>query len=306
MSNIGMMDGAFFVGRKEIMDWINETLSLNLSKVEETASGAVACQLLDIMYPGEVPMHKVNWAAKQDFEFVTNYKVLQTCFTKLHIDRHVDVDRLIKGRYQDNLEFMQWFKRFFEMGTHSAAEYDPVAQRARGKGGAQYNSAHGAGSARPKSGTSLSAPSKRAGPRAAASSSKVAKKPEPTKAAEPVKTKRTVSDATATIAPKTEDPRVTAARNEELEQLKAANESLSSTNAQLQIEIDGIEKERDFYFDKLRDIEMMLQDLEDNGNGNELTAAIFKILYAQAEDGEEDGTAAMESEVVEEAVDETY
>ena len=52
MSNIGMMDGAFFVGRKEIMDWINETLSLNLSKVEETASGAVACQLLDIMYPG--------------------------------------------------------------------------------------------------------------------------------------------------------------------------------------------------------------------------------------------------------------
>ena len=115
-----------------------------------------------------------------------------------------------------------------------------------------------------------------------------------------------MSDATATIAPKTEDPRVTAARNEELEQLKAANESLSSTNAQLQIEIDGIEKERDFYFDKLRDIEMMLQDLEDNGNGNELTAAIFKILYAQAEDGEEDGTAAMESEVVEEAVDETY
>ena len=54
MSNIGMMDGAFFVGRKEIMDWINETLGLNLSKVEETASGAIACQLLDIMHPGHV------------------------------------------------------------------------------------------------------------------------------------------------------------------------------------------------------------------------------------------------------------
>jgi microtubule-associated protein, RP/EB family len=53
MSNIGMMDGAFFVGRKEIIDWINQTLNLNLTKVEQTASGVIACQLLDMMYPGE-------------------------------------------------------------------------------------------------------------------------------------------------------------------------------------------------------------------------------------------------------------
>jgi microtubule-associated protein, RP/EB family len=101
MSNIGMMDGAFFVGRKEIIDWINQTLNLNLTKVEQTASGAIACQLLDAMHPGDlpidplisphytdqVPMHKVNWSAKQDFEFIQNYKILQTCFTKLNIDR---------------------------------------------------------------------------------------------------------------------------------------------------------------------------------------------------------------------------
>lgn len=48
-----MMDGAFFVGRKEIMDWVNGTLELNLSKVEDTCNGAVACQLLDIMYPNQ-------------------------------------------------------------------------------------------------------------------------------------------------------------------------------------------------------------------------------------------------------------
>ena len=104
MSNIGMMDGAFFVGRKEIVDWVNQTLEINIAKVEQTCSGAIACQLLDIMYPGlalseclifacnclyidQVPMHKVNWGAKQEVEYINNYKVLQTCFTKLHIDR---------------------------------------------------------------------------------------------------------------------------------------------------------------------------------------------------------------------------
>ncbi len=130
-----MIDGAFFVGRKEIMDWINQTLDLNLAKVEDTANGCIACQLLDIMYPGQVPMSKLNWSAKQDFEFVANYKILQTCFSKLNIDRFVDVDRLISGRYMDNLEFMQWFKRFFEMSvSEKPADYDAYGQRCKGKG----------------------------------------------------------------------------------------------------------------------------------------------------------------------------
>lgn len=36
------MDQAYFVGRKEIVDWINETLKLNIGKVEQTASGTTA------------------------------------------------------------------------------------------------------------------------------------------------------------------------------------------------------------------------------------------------------------------------
>ena len=134
MAAIGMMEGAFFVGRKEILDWINSSLDLNVPKIEDTASGAIACQLLDIMHPGQVPMAKVNWAAKQSFEFVGNYKILQTCFAKLHIDKTIDVDRLIRGQYMDNLEFLQWFKRFFEMSVQDLGDYNAVAQRCKGKG----------------------------------------------------------------------------------------------------------------------------------------------------------------------------
>lgn len=38
MSSIGMMDGAFFVGRKEIVEWVNVTLQVNIDKIEDTAS----------------------------------------------------------------------------------------------------------------------------------------------------------------------------------------------------------------------------------------------------------------------------
>lgn len=41
-SAIGMMDGAFFVSKSAILDWLNSTYKLHLSKIEETASGALS------------------------------------------------------------------------------------------------------------------------------------------------------------------------------------------------------------------------------------------------------------------------
>ncbi len=38
---------------------------------------------------------------------------------------------------------MQWFKRFFEMAVSEKGIYDAAAQRAKGKGGKEYNAAYG-------------------------------------------------------------------------------------------------------------------------------------------------------------------
>lgn len=85
------------MGRKEVVDFLNDTLDLNLAKVEDTAFGGVACQLLDIMHPGTISMSKVNWGAKQSHEWVANYKILQTAFTKLNIDKYIPVSLLLNG-----------------------------------------------------------------------------------------------------------------------------------------------------------------------------------------------------------------
>lgn len=106
-SYAGMMDPAYFVGRKAILHWLNDTFQMNLSKIEETASGAlilclagtrqrvvqlrstagaVACAILDAVFPGEVPMSKVRWDAKSPHEFIENYKIIQRVFEKKGID----------------------------------------------------------------------------------------------------------------------------------------------------------------------------------------------------------------------------
>lgn len=54
-------------------------------------SGAVYCQLVDVIHPGKVAISKINWKAKNDYEFINNLKILQNAFDKIGIKKHVEV-----------------------------------------------------------------------------------------------------------------------------------------------------------------------------------------------------------------------
>lgn len=73
-------------------------------------------------------MSKVNWAAKHDYEYTYNYKILQSCFQKNSIARFVDPTKLMRAKYQDNLEMLQWIKKYFDL-NYNGAPYDAVARR---------------------------------------------------------------------------------------------------------------------------------------------------------------------------------
>ncbi|KAJ1694156.1 hypothetical protein LUZ63_010854 [Rhynchospora breviuscula] len=247
-TTIGIMDSAYFVGRNEIVAWINSTLQLSISKVEETAPGAVACQLMDAVHPGMVPMHKVKFDAKNEYDMIQNYKVLQDVFNKLKITKHVEVNKLIKGRPLDNLEFMQWMKRYCDsVNGGAASNYNAMERREISKGGKETNK---------KAAAPSQANGKSSGPAPRAHASQ--------------NTRR--NDAHSTSAPQ---------RN-----VKSSSNSGAHAHdeqiTELKVFIDSLEKERDFYFSKLRDIEILCQTPEIDHLP--IVGAIQKILYSTEAD----------------------
>jgi microtubule-associated protein, RP/EB family len=161
--------------------------------------------------------------AKNEYEYIQNFKVLQQTFSTHNIDKPIPVDRLVKCRFQDNLEFLQWVKRYWDQYYPGGEPYDAIGRRG------------GAGVAAPPSRTPIRStatttrvmPSARPMPRAAGATARV-----------------------EAVRSRTPNSGTSGAR--ELQDLRAQVAQSDET-------IRGLEKERDFYFNKLRDIEILVQ-----------------------------------------------
>ncbi|KAI8976838.1 calponin homology domain-containing protein [Pilobolus umbonatus] len=206
--------------RTELLAWVNDLLQLNYTKVEQAGTGAAYCQIMDSIY-NDVHMTKVKFDTKHEYEYVGNYKILQHALDKHKIDKLVPVDKLLKCKFQDNLEFMQWLKRYWDQNFPGGA-YDAVQRR---KGGGPVKSTARVGATR-----------------------------------KPVATTPAVSAARTTP-------------NRPVRTVKDASPAVSELNRQvneLKVTVDGLEKERDFYFAKLREIEILVQENLDAAEMNQV------------------------------------
>lgn len=223
------------LSRNELILFINETLQLHYTKVEQMCTGSAYCQMIHMLWPERVPLKKVKFDAKLEHAYIDNWKVLQEAFKRLHIEKDIPIQRLVKGRFQDNFEFLQWFYKFYtinDSGDHD--NYDPVAARG------------GAGTAPAATRSPVKrAPVKKAAPASAAVSN----------------VKRSGSNTNS---------------NAEIKKLTAEVNELNLT-------VEGLEKERDFYFSKLRDIEVICQEKEGDDTYTDFVAQIIEILYATEE-----------------------
>ncbi|KAH8290280.1 hypothetical protein KR054_001551 [Drosophila jambulina] len=102
------------MSRHDMLQWVNTMVQGQFKKIEELCSGAAYCQMMEMIFPNCINMKRVKMGAKLEHEYLHNLKLFQSAFNRLKLDKTVPIDRLIKGRFQDNFEFLQWFKKFFD------------------------------------------------------------------------------------------------------------------------------------------------------------------------------------------------
>ncbi|RNA14276.1 Microtubule-associated RP EB family member 1 [Brachionus plicatilis] len=276
------------LSRHEILNWINDTLRTNLTKVEELCTGSAYCQFMDMLFPGSIRMKKVKWDtkleheyinnykclqegmkkvsidkrakidAKLEHEFIQNFKMLQNCFKKCGVDKIIPVEKLVKGRFQDNFEFVQWFKKFFD-ANFDGKDYDPLAARDGLPLVASETKMHAAMAAKAKPLVAKPAPA-----------AKVIQKPI-----------KPAANTSKSSLHNTSNGNINQNNNVINVELQQENLRLLTENNEIKSTLEGLEKERDFYFGKLRDIEVLCQEYE--ADNLVVLKRILDVLYATAD-----------------------
>ncbi|KAG5519349.1 hypothetical protein PMAC_001974 [Pneumocystis sp. 'macacae'] len=219
--------------RHELLAWLNQLTSLAITKVEQCGKGYVYAHVFDSIY-GDVPFRKINFNCNNEYQYIQNWRVIQSIFTQHKIEKIICVDRLIKCKFQDNLEFLQWVKKFWDQ-HYNGVEYNALSRREVKPSNPIVCST------RPVSAHSVQ--------------------------------NRKTSIVSTTSMRASPNPTTT---------------FLNSQIQTLQENVSGLEKERDFYFNKLRDIEILIQaaiDIDPLTAQNEesLLKQIQNILYSTEE-----------------------
>lgn len=256
--------------RQELVNWVNDLLLTNITRVEQCGTGAIFCQIFDSIFL-DVPMAKVRFDYINEYQFLNNFKVLQSAFTKHGIDRSVPVERLVKCRFQDNLEFLQWTRKYWE-ANFPGHEYDPLSRR---KGNVPISAVNGGSNSsngsRPGSRT-VSSGSAAGGRASVTKPSTQASRPPP--AGGGAGRPRPSMAGGGNGAPRRQPGTTANSSANGAGSMNAAKErvaQLESENSELISAVDLVESERDFYFQKLRDIEVLIQTASDQlaeGNGD--------------------------------------
>ncbi|XP_016111867.1 microtubule-associated protein RP/EB family member 3b isoform X1 [Sinocyclocheilus rhinocerous] len=258
------------LSRHDMLAWVNDSLQLNYTKIEQLCSGAAYCHFMDMLFPGCILLKRVKFQAKLEHDYIHNFKVLQSAFKRMSVDKIIPVERLVKGRFQDNFEFLQWFKKFFD-ANYDGKEYDPQLAR-QGHDVTPLPP--------PNPGEVISHKTK-----------------SPQKAAGPQRTSPTVPKTMpAPPRPISSTPSTGIRRNMPMSRNGGGDAEIVELNQQLmalKLTVDGLEKERDFYFGKLRDIELICQ--ENESDSNLVLGKILEVLYAT-----EDGFVPPEDEEIDE------
>ncbi|XP_040565472.1 microtubule-associated protein RP/EB family member 1 isoform X1 [Lepeophtheirus salmonis] len=261
------------LSRHDMLAWVNDCLQSYYGKIEELCSGSAYCQFMDMLFPNCIQLKKIKFKTQLEHEYIQNFKLLQAAFKKVNVDKIVPVDKLVKGRFQDNFEFVQWFKKFFD-ANYGGQEYDALAMRGGAEMGGVSGGSMGSRIAKaPPSNGSVNRTSRPSVTSRITKTSPVSRSSVPSRAAP----SRGISSANNSAA-------VSANTQAQIEELTAQLMESKLT-------IEGLEKERDFYFGKLRDIEVLAQEHEEDGG--EFSQKALSVLYAT-----EDGFAVPDDEEI--------
>ena len=102
------------LGRSELLNWVNKTVESDYIKIEDLSDGVGFCQIIDAFFKNiSKEMNGLKLNAINEIELKhKNLCLLNSLLGKAGCIKHIDPNKLSKGLFSTNLEFLQFLFDF--------------------------------------------------------------------------------------------------------------------------------------------------------------------------------------------------
>ena len=102
------------LGRSELLTWVNKTVESDYIKIEDLSDSVGFCQIIDAFFKNiSKEMNSLKLNAINEIELKQkNLYLLNTLLGKAGCIKHIDPNKLSKGLFSTNLEFLQFLFDF--------------------------------------------------------------------------------------------------------------------------------------------------------------------------------------------------
>lgn len=106
------------MGRLELLSWVNELTESDYPRIETLSDGIAYCQVIDLIHPKSVMLVKLNCKSNLDYprnedDNFRNLKVLEDALIKVKSKRTIDTTKLSRSKFPDNMDFLQWLYQYY-------------------------------------------------------------------------------------------------------------------------------------------------------------------------------------------------
>jgi RP/EB family microtubule-associated protein len=119
------------LGRLELLSWINELTESDYPRIESLSDGVAYCQVLDHLHPKTIQLSKLNCKAnlvypRSEDDNYRNLKVLEDALARIRSKRTIDTSKLSRSKFPDNMDFLQWLYQYWLSQKDSVDERYPA------------------------------------------------------------------------------------------------------------------------------------------------------------------------------------
>lgn len=110
--------------KKELMDFLQQYINPRLERIEDLGSGIDLCFGMFLLFPNSIKISEIRFGKTLSVSARhNNFKRLQSAFNAVGVEKNFPMENMMRGNFQANYYFGQWFKGFFE-ANYSGEPYD--------------------------------------------------------------------------------------------------------------------------------------------------------------------------------------